>query len=325
MKENQPPEPDSNRWRRMIELHLLDELSEAEFAELNTAMQEDREVRDLYRRACHADMRLQRLSSEAAVTQPISMKPASFFARPFAAAAAGLMLGVFCTSMIWAASESGRETILTLFQDSFESGNSPIPAGGPVESDAWGGDFAEIVDSGAFSEVTPVDGKRMFRFRRADYKGKENPVGYVGDIYRVIDLHEQAAVIAVEDSIVMVEAAFGSVQFEESGRFVGSISLNAFDAVPQDGDEWRALIGTPRRMEEFALASARRRDALSSQGSWHPIRLEMRLPRGARFLLIGLHLGDQRAPREYGSTPPAVQFDGQFADDVRVTLRTEPN
>ena len=325
MKEHQQPEPELNRWRRMIELHLLGELSEAEFAELNAAMRESREVRDLYRRACHADMRLQRLGIEEATPEPVSpAKLAGFFARPLASAAAGLVIGAFCTSMLWAASESGRETILTLFQDSFESGPDPVPAGGPVEPDIWGGDFAEIVH--AVPSVEPVDGERMFRFLRADYEGKENAVGYVGDTYRVIDLHGHQTTLADGDAAVTVEAAFGSTPFEDSGRFNANLSLNALGAVPASADEWRALISTPRLLDEVALASARRREILSPGGSWQRIRLEMRLPQETRNLLIGLHVGDQQAARKHGIAPPAVQFDGQFADDVRVTLRkTKPS
>lgn len=317
--ENQPPKPEINRWRRMIELHSLGELSEAEFAELNTAMAESREVRDLYRRSCHADMRLQRLSSEADLPGKSSPRAASFFARPIAAAAAGLILGVFCTSAIWAASEAGRETILTLFQDSFESGPDPVPAGGPVPSDAWGGDYAEIVTG--TRGIEPVEGKRMLGFLRADYEGKENAIGYVGDLYRLIDLREQESILADGMAIVTVEAALGSSRINDPERFVASLSLNALESVPESSEEWRSLISTPRSLEELALAAARRSKGLALGESWQPIEIELRLPRETRFLLVGLHVADHQAMRKHGITPPAVRFEGQFADDVRVTLR----
>ena len=241
----------------------------------------------------------------------------SILSRSWISAAAGLLIGVFCTSAVWAATETGRQKLLTIFHDSFESGQVPLSVGGPVDLGTWGGDYVEITDN---ASVEPFDGEHLLRFLRADYTGKEESVGYVSDLYRVIDLRNNASLIVNGDATATVQAAFASTSIGEPDRFIGNISLNAFKEVPATAEEWRTLIGTPRRMEETALASARRREALSPVETWQQIDIEMRLPGKSRFLLIGLHVADQQAARNHGITPPAVKFEGQFADDIRVTL-----
>lgn len=318
---------------KLIEGHLNGTLSRDELEALNRLLENDAAARARYLALATLDEGLQDLAAGGAGEEAASRdalpgslagsagEKISVFSRPLAAAAAGLILGVFCTSAIWAASESGRQKILTLFQESFESGADPLPSGAPIEPGSWGGDFAEI--SGAVPGVVPVDGQRMFRFLRADYEGKENPIGYVGDIYRVIDLRRHTSRFADGDAVVVVETAFASAADGESKQFFANLSLNALDKVPAEAEAWRTLISGARRLDEVSLASARRRHALSpaSGNPWQRVSVELRLPRETRFLLIGLHVADRQAARTHGGAPPAVRFSGQFADDVRVFLR----
>ncbi|QDT60376.1 hypothetical protein SV7mr_28970 [Stieleria bergensis] len=241
----------------------------------------------------------------------------SMLSSPWISAAAGLLIGVVCTSAIWAATETGRQKLLTSFRDSFESGPVPQSVGGPVDLEAWGGDYVEIADC---ASVEPFDGKRALRFLRADYAGKENPVGYVADIYRVIDLRGNSSLLANGDALATVQAMFSSTSIGDPDRFIGNLSVNALAEVPASAEAWRTLIGTTRRMEEASLASARRREVLSPEAAWQQIDVEMRLPTKAQFLLIGLHVADHQAARSHGFAPPAVKFENQYVDDVRVTI-----
>jgi hypothetical protein len=52
---------------------------------------------------------------------------------------------------------------------------------------------------------------------------------------------------------------------------------------------------------------------------WQPLRVEMRIPPGTRYLLLSLHVTDSKAGREPLETG-AVEFPGQFVDDVQVSL-----
>lgn len=242
----------------------------------------------------------------------------NFFSR-LGGAFLGLIVGIISTTAIWAATASARTRVLNIFHDSFESGLSPIANGSPMEPDAWGGDHAEIVE--ALPSLQPANGKRMLRFLRADYVGKEHPTGYICDVYRVIDLRGHTFELSHGDTLAAVKAAFGSVPFDETQRFYSKLSMCALAKLPADEEAWRVLIWHLGTLTEGSLASANRRQELSSDITWQQLSLEMRLPSEARYLLIGLHVADYHAARKHGSSPPAVEFEGQFADDVRVTLR----
>jgi hypothetical protein len=242
----------------------------------------------------------------------------NFFSR-LGAAVSGLLVGIISTTAIWATTASVRPRIISLLHDSFESGPSPVAIGAPLEPDAWGGDHAKIVE--AMPSIQPANGKRMLRFLRADYVGKDPPTGHMGDVYRVIDLQGHTSELSHGDTLAAVKAAFGSVPFAASHRFHAKLSMCALAKLPADEAAWRVLIGAPAHLAEGSLASASRRQELSSDITWQQLSLEMRLPSEARYLLIGLHVVDVQATRDHGGSPPAVEFEGQFADDVRVTLR----
>ena len=240
-----------------------------------------------------------------------------FLAR-LSAAVLGLVIGILSTAAIWAATTLKQQQVVTIFHDSFESGPSPVASGAPLDTDAWGGDYSEIVE--AWPSLRPVDGKRMLRFLRADYPGKEKQVGYFGDLYRVIDLRGDVSQFADGNAVVSVEAAFASLVLEESGRFSPHLLLHALEKLPANAEAWHAMIEIPRRLEEASLASASRQELFLSSDPWRHMSLEMRLPPKTRYLLVGLHIGDMEAARYSGGLPSDVVFQGQFVDDVRVKL-----
>ena len=237
---------------------------------------------------------------------------------PLSAAVVGLAIGIISTTAIWAATTLRQQQVVTIFHDSFESGPSPVANGAPIDTDAWGGDYSEVVE--AWPSIRPVDGNRMLRFLRADYEGKEQQVGYLGDLYRVIDLRGDVSQFADGNTVVSVEAAFASLALKESGRFSPHLSLNALEELPASAEAWHAMIEIPRRLEKASLASARRQEFFSSSDLWRCMSLEIRLPPKTRYLLVGLHIADLHAARNSSSLPPAVEFEGQFVDDVRVML-----
>ncbi|MDF1756184.1 MAG: hypothetical protein P1U89_25580 [Verrucomicrobiales bacterium] len=244
---------------------------------------------------------------------------AAFLSRPLFAAAAGLLIGVFCTSAIWAATGSGRQKIFNLLHESFESGNPPEVTGIPIETGMWGGDFTEIVT--ATEGVSPRHGERMLKFLRADHKGKKNPVGYVGDLYRVIDLRGHESILENDDAVVSVESAFCSIPFAEPDRFVCGLGIYALSSLPSGNDSWKNWPLFETRLSEESLATAQRWISLSPSGlEWQKGRAELRLPTESRYLLVVIHLSDRSAILPSGE-PPAVEFTGQFIDDVRITLK----
>jgi hypothetical protein len=319
--------------------YLDGEISPANLDELNRLLENDTEARARFRALATMEEGLRDLAEVPAMSRPhpigwvnrqgsfieptLSDRKTGtvisvFFSRPVYAAAAGLVIGVFCTSAIWAASESGRQKILTLIHESFESGAAPEVTGIPMKPEVWSGDYTQVVTKQ--DGLSPQDGDHMLRLLRADHEGKENPVGYVGDLYRVIDLHGHESILANDDAIASVESAFGSVPFDEPGRFVCGVAIYALSRLPSGTDEWKRLLETQNNLNEKTLATVHRWIPLSHTGTqWQTGRAELRLPMESRFLVIAIHVCDHSAVPPLGE-PPAVEFSGQFLDDVRVVL-----
>ncbi len=63
-----------------------------------------------------------------------------------ASAAAGIVFGMFCTSVVFGFSVRSLEKVVSLLQEGFESGAAPLVTGIPQELNQWTGDDSEIVE-----------------------------------------------------------------------------------------------------------------------------------------------------------------------------------
>ena len=90
--------------------------------------------------------------------------------RPLAAAAAGLVIGLFSASMLFAYMSGAGGKTISLLQEGFEAGNSPAVTGWPTSPGYWSGDYSTVL--GENQGVKPAGGKKMLQFLRSDYEGK---------------------------------------------------------------------------------------------------------------------------------------------------------
>jgi hypothetical protein len=248
---------------------------------------------------------------------PLPVVASSYVNRTGLAAALGLAIGVLMTCAVWAATKPSLPEILTLLHESFESGPPPDVTGFPVEPEVWSGDFSEVVTE--HEGVTPYDGTHMLRFLRTDFDGKSSPVGRRADVHRVVDLHSLGSVLATNEAVVSVESVFRSLPFNEAERHQCQISVYALSELPGTPVEWREVHDKKGGLADVILASSRRKLRLSPSGiGWRKCGAELRVSADARFLYLGFHIMDKSAAP--GDEPPAVAIEGQFLDDVRVTL-----
>ncbi len=230
--------------------------------------------------------------------------------RPLIAAAAGIVFGMFCTSIVFAYVGPSLGRVLTLLQDSFESGPAPEVTGMPREIGKWSGDFTEIV--GEQQGVKPSSGKQMLRFLRADYEGKVNPEGsYMSDVYRLVDVRAYRREFGDGGAVAQLSAGFNAVPFPEGAGFDCAVFLHALDAETalvlrekQDANVIR---------ESLAMACNHRARLDRDPKTWQPVSAELRLPAHTEFLLIHLAVQSSLSRRP-------VTFDGHYLDDVRLTL-----
>jgi hypothetical protein len=245
--------------------------------------------------------------------------------KTFGAAAAGLLIGLFSGSYVFGKAALPQRKAVPLLTESFEAGPTPGQNGIPAVPNQWSGDYNRVVT--AQQGVQPASGQRMFQFCRADYEGKQPGFSYSADLYRIIPLPMDTA--GPGELSVTCEASLTSLPFDEAKRYGVSLILCALDALPdsiQPGT-WKPGAARPEphpsENDEIVSASARRALSLDPRGmAWQPLRLEMRLPAGTRYLLLSFHLADHQAgrnPRESGTT----EFPGHFLDSIKVHLIQE--
>ncbi len=203
--------------------------------------------------------------------------------------------------------------------------------GMPIEAGRWSGDYSEVV--GEYHGVRPAGGGKMLRFLRADYEGKPVRDGYVGDLFRIIDLSSAEFDVARGDACISVEARFRSLPKDVLGKVRCGLTVYALDALPADGERHDLFLkaqagvlageaGPPDTGANIMATSSRHEVLPAAGGSWLLGRNELRIPPGARYFMIHLH--ESLADLWKNKDAQPVEFEGLFVDDIRVTLTHRP-
>ncbi len=231
--------------------------------------------------------------------------------RPLWAAAAGIVFGMLCTSVVFAYVAPSLEKAITLLQESFESGPAPLVTGVPREAGRWSGDYSEIV--GEQQGIKPQHGKKMLRLLRTDYEGKPGTEqSRIGDVYRLIDVRAYRADIADGGAVVQFSAGFNAFEFSGDEDDEAKMSIQAYDTETATNGSLR--VGNTRTAGDLAGAGSGRILLDRNPATWQRMTGDLRLPPDTEFLLIRIALG----PR--GPSPARPRFDGHYIDDVRVTM-----
>jgi len=266
---------------------------------------------------------------DMAVADPAPPRPVVSFAsivhsrlRPLGLVAAGLALGVFMTGLAWAITRPRPEPVKVLLAENFESAVPLLAVGVPTAPGAWSGDVAELVE--AQSGVEPAGGRQMLRFLSADYAGKPNPGGYIGEMYRLIDVREHRGDSAGGDAIVQVSALFNAARPDaqaagDAEKYHYSLSLYALDAAAAADGSNR---GAAAQVERALAVTRRSNDVLDHDPrSWQKMSAELRLPSNADFLLLRIAVAHAGPSRNAGGRDT---FAAHYADEVRVVLAHRP-
>jgi hypothetical protein len=320
--------PDHSEWHRLFNAALNDELSDADSLELAAVLKSSAEARQLWFLYHDNECSLAELSP--AVEPTTHSTGLSWFSwRQLTAVAAGLFIGLFGASVVWGYVGPYAGKVVTLLQESFESGPPPLTTGIPVEAGHWSGDYSQIV--GEYRGVKPAGGRKMLRFLRSDYEGKPTRDGFIGDMFRIIDVSGPEYDVARGDACVSVEARFLSLPQGIPGPASCGISMHATDALPTPDERLEFMEITDRSHAAAAAGplhsgmtilatSVRNARIETSRNAWGALRGELRLPPGTRFLLVHLSLFESNGPR----APQPCEFAGLFVDDIRIVLTHRP-
>jgi hypothetical protein len=235
---------------------------------------------------------------------------------PLTAAAAGLLLGLFCASVAWAYVAPAFGKAITLLQESFESGRAPLVTGVPIEPGRWSGDYSEVV--GEQQGVKPASGKKMLRFLRGDYEGRSIPSSHSSDVFRLVDVRPYRREFADGGAVVQLTAVFNAAPFPDDETFNATLTLFALDA---------SLVGNEIMKGENVLSSDSLAFSRSSRvaidrdpATWQKVSNELRLPPGTEFLMIRMGMSNDTKSKDMRRD----SFAGHFADNVQLVIARRP-
>ncbi len=230
-------------------------------------------------------------------------------------AAAGIVLGLFAATLVWAYVVPLPPRSFTLLDEDFENPALSLATKAVLETGIWRGDAAEIV--GAQNGVAPANGSKMLRFLRADFDGRPKPAGgHIAVIYRLIDLRPYHHEIAGGSGVVEVSASFNATDFPADESYGCAISLYALDADSLPDRAGR--LGSVLSNDALAMARSSRTKLDRTPSAWQRVTTELRLPSQAEFLVVRLHIS-----QPFESAENSV-FTGSYVDDVRVSLTRRP-
>ena len=304
---------------QLIHACLDGRATEAQASRLNARLRGDAAARDLYLQladthSCLAADESLWMDPSAKAAPPdlaVASAPKRWFVwRPLLSAAAGIVVGMLCTTVVFAYVGPSLVKPKTIFAEGFES-VVRTASGLPRETGSWGGDESVVVGSAA--GVKPRTGGRMLRFLSGSHPGENSPRSQWGDVYRIVDV---SGLAGAGRTVARVSTNFAQAEVTGEERFACSVRAFALD---------RDLSTLPSPLNQMWLqqnhnASGSRRAVLTDSGRWQEVSVELPITSQTRFLVLHLAV-DQEQPTITSGT---VQFPGHFMDDVKVELIPRP-
>jgi hypothetical protein len=230
--------------------------------------------------------------------------------RPLTAAAAGIVFGMFCTSMVFGyvtQRVAVKKMPLKVFDPGMENLEAVFDKSLPHQAGKWGVDSARVVTTE--NGVSPKEGQRMLRLE--PIPREKNVKNLASRVYQVIDLRSLPFDAINGTAEVQVTASFFATKSEISSRYL--IRAFALSEAPEQAtkDFWS------KREDDGVVSMAQRFDTLPGDRGWHSFSLKMPLPPGSQTLVLILGA----VPPEDVSTDASVHY----LDEVSVSLLTLEN
>jgi len=218
--------------------------------------------------------------------------------RPLTAAAAGLVIGLFSASVVWAFAGNGRSW--SLLRESFEGDGFRWHSGFPTQLGQWGGDEAKIVTKEA--GVAPKEGMRMLKLepKTTDLSSRTHCIA---------DLQNQQKALGSTTRQIELRASFHPSVLGKKDRYV--LRAAAFADGPEKVEE-RWMNDLWMEIDEHALAYAARGVSVpAGTDGWQAITLMIDVPPGSRILVISMWAATMDGKPDNRSA--------HYLDDVRLS------
>jgi len=283
-------------------------LSAAETSAFEAAMHADPAKRRLFTESQLRSMALHdRFRQEAFRLEPAPRKQTTWSTRPITAMAAGLVIGLFSASMMWALSapKATTERLFSLQNGSFEE--QRLERGFPRQTGLWSGDEAEIVAGGS-------DERQRLRFVNPGSDAADpNGRAISCDVFQMVDLRPLRAGLAADaDAVLELSADFmDDLAANNTSSVTFTAQLFLFSGDPAEAHaQWPHMI-----KEALASGAALITTHDADHGRWRHAVTRSLLPADATFAVIQIAARPNLRP---------TQMDSLFADNVRLTLKTQP-
>lgn len=243
----------------------------------------------------------------AAESEKVVRLPRWFTWRPLIPAAAGIVLGMFCTSMVFGFAAQRRfekKTPLSVYSPGLETAETFVAGGLPKAAGQWGADSAIVVTTE--NGVKPLEGTQMLRLDPIPLESKAR--SRMSRVYQVLDLRSQPTPGVTGDAEVQVTASFFAANSDVSSRYlIRAVALNESPEQATKGF-W------PKTDDDGVVSVKQTFDKSPGEQGWHTFSLKMPLPRGAQTLVFVLGAGTVE-----DSSQPAPTH---YLDDVHVSVLT---
>ena len=293
-------------WHDLIERYIAGTLPDDEALALQNALKSDTDLRALYLDYMNLDVALgSHAESRAAVNEILASpmagetsRPARWLSwRPLAAAAAGIVFGMFCTSMVFGFVSRQQVRVQTLLMEGFEDAEMIPGRGVPSSVGVWSGDL--LPPSEATDEVVPAEGKRMVVLPTVENKR-------LGFAYRFVDLTSLPPLEPGQNRQIEVTAQFHGKAPGDRSSLRMRLAVFTEDVVGAS-EIWKDSL-----VDEMALLNVVK-PVKAKSAAWTKVRSTIDVPAEARVLMVSLGAGDPRAS--------PIKAD-HYLDDVQIRLIT---
>ena len=283
-------------------------LTPDEVIAFETAMRDDPAKRQLFAdmqvrsMALHDRFRQEAFQSGCGFSRSSTKTPFTWITRPITAMAAGLVIGLFSASIVWAISspKATTERLFSLLNSSFDENR--LERGFPHQPGFWSGDEAVI-----------RDGQLRFIAPGSD-SGDPNGRAISCDVFQLVDLRPLRHALSPEgDSVLELSADFRdgrAPNTKPSVSFFGQLYLFS-------GDPGSLHQTWPQSIPEALASGSAQVTTLGSDAKGvRTLTAKCLIPARADFAVIQIAARPNLRPAKLGSL---------FADNVKLTLKTQPS
>jgi hypothetical protein len=297
----------------LLNRYLNGNLSEEDARALSTQIEESAEVRERYWELASihgmVEQTMQSVSLQATTGKDSAepeRRPRALGLSRIKTGIAGLAIGVFSASVVWAFNlpqdNQPQPKIQEIVSEGFENPEQNFKRRFPYEAGKWFGDISSI---SADQAISSASGVRVAQFL-------DNPKTKFAYARYLIDLESYAEVYPTHTRSLRVDTSFFASNLDESSVF--QIRLAAFSQAPQD----IARIWNDREVLFDQVLQHVGRNHITKPGQdseWHKLGASIEIPPGTRSVVISLGAGmvDSNADKS-----------NHYLDDIRVSLVDSP-